>query len=173
MTTTLEQFIQREGTPKHIEEAGLAAAYKAADQALGEQKIRLADHLSAERVGAKIVPVFDDGVEADLPELDAARMKAVAVKDDIHAYLDALGDYDSVQSMTERLLRLKRTADNLDRDVANLSKRAVTRGVERPQDDPAVMDAAVKRDRVAAESTAEIADLQKRITRAKEIVEGY
>jgi hypothetical protein len=31
----------------------------------------------------------------------------------------------------------------------------------------------VKRDRVAAESTAEIADLQKRISRAKEIVERY
>jgi hypothetical protein len=35
------------------------------------------------------------------------------------------------------------------------------------------MDAVVKRDRVAAESSAEIADLQKRISRAKEIIGGY
>ena len=140
---------------------------------MGDARISLISHIRPEKKGKKFVPAFDSGVEDCIPLLTSAETKAAAVKDDIRDYLNALGDFDSVQAMTEKMLRLKRTADNLDRDVANLSKQAVTRGVERPQDDPAVMDAAVKRDRVAAESTAEIADLQKRITRAKEIVEGY
>jgi len=172
--TTTEYFLNRSKEPKHADESHLAEAFVRADRELGEQKIRLLDHLSAEKKSdGKVVPVFDSGVEDVLPDLERANKEAAAVNDNIHAYLNALGDFDSVQAMTERMLRLKRTADNLDRDVANLSKQAVTRGIERPQDDPAVMDAAVKRDRVVAESSAEVADLQKRISRAKEIVEGY
>jgi archaellum component FlaC len=137
---------------------------------LGEVKIKLIDHISVEKKGERYIPTFDEGIVDVIPELEDVKKRSSAVRDDIRAYLDALGEYDSVQAMTERLLRLKRTADNLDRDVANLSKQAVTRGVERPQDDAAVMNAAVKRDRVAAESSPEIADLEKRITRVKEIL---
>ena len=117
--------------------------------------------------------MFDESVVDVLPELDAAKKRSAAVKQNIDAYLEALGSYDSVQAMTERMLRLKRTSNNLDKDILNLSKQALARSNERPQDDPAVMDAVVKRDRVAAESSAEIADLQKRISRAKEIIGGY
>ena len=173
MTATTTEFLQRAGTPRHQDEADLATSYFQADGRLSEVKIRLLDHLSAEKKGDRVVPVFDESVVDVLPELDAAKKRSAAVKQNIDAYLEALGSYDSVQAMTERMLRLKRTSNNLDKDILNLSKQALARSNERPQDDPAVMDAVVKRDRVDAESSAEIADLQKRISRAKEIIGGY
>ncbi|MGD0950902.1 MAG: hypothetical protein ABR985_00630 [Methanotrichaceae archaeon] len=175
-TSTIEQFLARAGTPKHIEEMRFAQAYRSADQALGEQRIELISHLSAEKQGDKIVSAFDSGVESVLQPLAEAEEKASAVKKDVDRYLKCLGECQSVAEMTEKLGRLRIVIRNsefsaksvLDQTVKTSKKTSFEAMV-----DPKVVDGYAKADRLSKENQPEIDDLLSRIQSARKILEKY
>jgi len=163
---TIEQFLKGATKPP---ESKIADQYKQALDDADKASLRLIRHLRVK--DGK--PAFSDGVKEVESDISRADERLQTIKIDIKEYLDYVGEYESVQQMVEKLARLRRTVDNLHHDVAGLTKQAVNRGAERPQDDTAVMAAADKRDRVVAESKAEIEDLQQRIAKAKEVIGRY
>jgi hypothetical protein len=164
---TLEIFIS---VAKRSPEIEITDEYRASVADAEHAGHTLARYL---RIDADGKPVYADGVEVVSAEVDRASERLERVKTDIREYLALVGEFDSVQAMVEKLARLRRTVDNLNHDVSGLTKQAVNRGVERPQDDPAVMAAADKRDRVVAETKDEIQDLSERIRKAQEITRRY
>lgn len=174
--STTEQFLQRAGTPKHTEEAHLASAFVRVDQALGEQKIRLVNHLSAARKNDKVVPIFDDGVEAVLPDLEVAKAKADEVTRDVGRYLELLQDQPSIAGMTETLGRVRIVIRNAEFDSKALLEREVRTSKKDAAECmtlPDVVDSFAHSEKVAKENQPKIDDLLARIAEARQILEKY
>lgn len=174
--TTIGQLLARAGTAKHVEENALAEAYIKADRALGEQKIRLVDHLSAEKKGDKIIPVFDDGVEDVLPDLDAVRKEAFAVKKDVSSYIELLGSAQSIARLTEQLGHLKIIVRNAEFSAKNILEREIKSSGKSSGEcmvASVVTNAYAHADRLYKENAPKIDDLLSRIKEAREILEKY
>ena len=163
---SLEVFLE---SNHRLPESRLVECYKTALVDAENSGVRLSRYLRIK--DGK--PVYAPGVDAVAKDIETAGENLERIKSDIRSYLELIGEYDSVQSMLERLLRLKRTVDNVNRDLDNITKQTISKGIERPQDDPAVQAATDKRDRVVSETATEIQDLSNRIAKAKELVGRY
>jgi hypothetical protein len=153
-------------------ESELALTYKKAVEHIEREQQRLLRYLRV-RDGQVVVLPDVEKVQQDIQRADEA---VEQTRRDIQTYLGCLGnEFNSVQSMTERLARLKRKRDTVIHDVDSLAKQAVNRGVapDRVMDDSIVAAAADKRDRVVAEVAPEIESLSKRLTAAQAILGKY
>lgn len=176
MTFSTEQFLARSNEPKHVDEAKLASAYVAADRNLGEARISLISHISAEKKGEKFVPVFDDGVGECIPALTTAEETASATRKDVDRYLKCLGDAQSVAALTERLGHIRIVVRNSEFSAKSLLEQTVKASGKTSGEamlDPKVVDAYALAERLSKENQPAIDDLLARIRGAREVLEKY
>jgi len=176
MTFSTEQFLARSNEPKHADEAKLASAYVAADRNLGEARISLISHISAEKKGEKFIPVFDSGVKECIPALTSAEEKAASVGADVSKYLELLRDQPSVAAMTEQLGRIRIVVRNSEfsaKSVLDQTVKASKKTSGEAMVDPKVVDGYAKAERLSKENQPAIDDLLARIREARQILEKY
>ena len=166
---TVDQFIESAAAASKPPESELAYAAQRAQKEFDVEQAKLIRQIRVR--DGKVV--FADGAKDVQDQVLAAESKMEAVRSDIKVYLDALQEAGSLTALVEQLGRHRRTLANLKHDHEAIIRQLVTKGVERPQDHTDALNSGSKLDRVTAELTPVINDLQDRVNKAKAVIEKH
>lgn len=175
MSSRIESFLRSQ---KHGSSEGrLAEAYRKAVAAFEIQQAALLKCLRVEKTGSKLVPIFtNEAGELAGNHYDAER-RVIEVKSDIEAFLDIIGNDVSLDGLSSKLVRTRRTISEVTFEANAVRERSVrTNPAMSPNEAESlevVQTAFDKRDRLKAELEPIAADLQSRVTKAKTILEKY
>ncbi len=162
---------------KYPDCGALAIQWRATRQAIDDQEKCLWRYVRGEKQGDKFVPVFTDGAEEPLNALQDAEKRLGDIEADIKEYASILGDYRSMREMNDRIARCRRMVENSGLDAVNVYKTALSEHRDlSPQEVEAleiVRSKYLARDRTVAEQTPIIEDIQRRMSRAREILAKY
>jgi hypothetical protein len=168
---TLESFLESSTKPPDYD---LAQSYHDAEKQFDAQQTRLMRYIRARKDGKEFLPVFEQGIESIMPELEHAEMQLQEMRKRIENYLECLGEFGSMAAMIEKLAHMRRSLDNIERDAKNITEAAIRTSGLPPErvatESQDVVDVLNKRDRMRLELEPAIADVQRRINRIKELI---
>ena len=175
--TTTGQFLNRSTTPKYSSEYSMAESYRNAEKALEEAQKCI---LSCIRVRVEddgtYTPIFADGVAEHVENLAAAEKRVNEVDADIREYLKNLGEFDSINGMTEMLARHRRAQENAKHDATAILERVIRKSGKSSSEaslSEAAAVAADKADRMEETLRPKVDDLLARIKTCRSILERY
>ena len=168
---TLDAFLESATKPPDYD---LAQSYRDAEKQFDIQQTRLMRYIRIREDGKEFLPVFEQGIESIMPELEHAEMQLQETRKRIENYLECLGEFSSLAAMTEKLAHMRRSLANVERDAKNITEAAIRTSGLPPErvaiESQEVVEILNKRDRMRLELEPAIADIQRRINRIKELI---
>jgi hypothetical protein len=152
----------------------LAQAFRDAEKQFDAQQTRLMRYIRIRKDGKEFLPIFEQGIESIMPELEHAEMQLQETRKRIENYLECLGDFSNLAAMTEKLAHMRRSLANVERDAKNITEAAIRTSGLPPErvatESQDVVEILNKRDRMRLELEPAIKSLQGRMDRVKELI---
>jgi hypothetical protein len=147
---------------------------------IGEIEIRtkvLWRYIRGERQGERFIPVFSQGAESILRDIEEAEARLADTEVDSEMFVDLMGQYRSLTELITALHREQHKIDNAEYNCRAILEREMRNHhnmlVEEVRELDVVKDAYLARDRVVAEVEPKVQDLQNRMQKAKIILSKY
>lgn len=175
MNPDIQNFIN--GCKSGSAESKLAGAYNQALANFESIQSDLVKCLRVEKTTKGLHPIFAAEAEGFSVKLTEAEHHLDEVQKDIEAYLALTDGEVSLDSLTEKLIRYRRTISNVTFEANAIRERTVRQNKsmspqEAEQLEP-VQQAFDKRDRIKAELEPMVSDLQSKLSKAKKTLEKY
>jgi len=173
-----ERFCQFWAGKPDTPEGHLAEAHRRAQSAFELMQTELVRCLRIEKRGDKLIPIFsEDAAMMAGPHWDAEK-RLLAIKADIKTFLGISGGEFSLNILLDKISRARRQVNEAEHTARVELERSIRNskgdsGLASAQESPSVQKAFDRRDRLQAEISPIIKELEGKISKAKAILNKY